>query len=252
MGPDRRNLAGVALLAALFAALGDSLAVPPSALAADRSVEARNYVFVPATVTVEVGDTVTWHFSGEPHTVTSGSGPTDPRLGTAFDSGLVEPGGTFQVTFTAPGTYRYICLVHIDSGMAGTIVVQPVAAPTPTPTPTPTPRRTATPRPVSTPVPSPSPSPSPSQSPRPSAPPSPAPTPSPPAEPSPTPTLSPTTTPTPRPTVPPSSRAMPSPSTNPEPAGVPAPLDPVVGVAAVVVLLAALAAGLTRRRRRGR
>jgi plastocyanin len=50
-------------------------------------------------------------------------------------------------TFTAPGTYAFVCDAHSD--MTGTVVVtDPTATPTPTPTPTPT----ASPDPTATPV----------------------------------------------------------------------------------------------------
>jgi plastocyanin len=34
-------------------------------------------------------------------------------------------GTTFSATFTAPGTYNYICALHDDLGMTGTVVVLP-------------------------------------------------------------------------------------------------------------------------------
>jgi plastocyanin len=41
-----------------------------------------------------------------------------------FDSGFLQPGGTFTHTFTAAGTYKYVCVVHEPSGMMGQIVVK--------------------------------------------------------------------------------------------------------------------------------
>ncbi|HWP62681.1 MAG TPA: plastocyanin/azurin family copper-binding protein, partial [Candidatus Binatia bacterium] len=183
----------------------------PAATAATRTVEARNYVFDPATLTIAPGDTVVWTFAGEPHTVTSGTSATDPELGEGFDSGLVEAGGRFEVTFTEPGTYRYICLVHIDTGMAGTIIVRAAVSPTPTPTPRPTPR----PTPHSTPTPTPRSTPTP--------PPSPSSTPSPPAAASP-PSSSPSTTPalSPRASLPQSEAPSSSPAGPPLPSPTPA------------------------------
>ncbi len=98
------------------------------------TVAARNYEFAPAARTVTVGDVVRWTFSGEPHSVTSRDG--------LFDSGVTDPGGSFQFRFTTPGTYRYYCQIHPED-MSGTIVVKATAG-TPTPTPRPTPRPTAT------------------------------------------------------------------------------------------------------------
>jgi plastocyanin len=40
-----------------------------------------------------------------------------------FDSGPVEEEGTFSHTFTAKGTYKYVCVYHEDMGMVGTVIV---------------------------------------------------------------------------------------------------------------------------------
>lgn len=75
----------------------------------------------PALVTVAVGGTVTWTWAttgAVPHSVQSLGSPS-------FASSDIKTGSgsTYQVTFTAPGTYRYDCAVH-GTMMTGTIVVQ--------------------------------------------------------------------------------------------------------------------------------
>jgi plastocyanin len=125
----RALMAALALLAAL-AVLGG----PPVARAADHAVLIQDLAFGPATMTVAVGDTVTWtNADSAPHTVSAENG--------AFDSGNLDEGQAFSFTFTAPGTYAYRCDYH--SEMTGTIVVeqsaQPAAAAQPTPTPIPPP-----------------------------------------------------------------------------------------------------------------
>jgi plastocyanin len=74
------------------------------------------YGFAPATLTVTKGTRVEWsNASDAPHTVTSDSGTT-------LASSIISPsGGTFDFTFTQPGTYTYHCTVH--PYMKGTIVV---------------------------------------------------------------------------------------------------------------------------------
>jgi plastocyanin len=49
-----------------------------------------------------------------PHTVTSGTGPTDPESASAFDSGIMDPGATFSLKTSNidAGQYDYYCLVH--------------------------------------------------------------------------------------------------------------------------------------------
>ena len=68
--------------------------------------------------TVEVGASVTWTWTGSlSHSVQSVGSST-------FSSSDIKSGsGTYAVTFSAPGTYRYNCAVH-GASMTGTIVVQ--------------------------------------------------------------------------------------------------------------------------------
>jgi plastocyanin len=115
--------------------------------------------FLRDTIVVRVGDTVEWT-SLDPsinHTVTFGVEPADPRPRSAnvllssdgarqavissptdsVNSGFLSPtpqdraglaqslpGVTrFRVTFTSPGTFNYICAVHDQLGMKGTVIV---------------------------------------------------------------------------------------------------------------------------------
>jgi len=66
--------------------------------------------FIPADVTINVGETVTWsNDDSAAHTVTSGApGVADD----AFDSSLFMAGTTFSHTFDEAGEYDYYCLVH--------------------------------------------------------------------------------------------------------------------------------------------
>ena len=66
-------------------------------------------------------NTLAWsNADGVAHTVTAGSGG---RSDGGFDSGLVGPGGSFQVTFDEPGSFAYTCTLH--SFMSGAVVVTP-------------------------------------------------------------------------------------------------------------------------------
>ena len=58
------------------------------------------------------------------HSVTSGTGPTDPNSGQQFDTGLIIAGesATLSLAQVAPGHYDYYCLVH--PYMTGTIIVE--------------------------------------------------------------------------------------------------------------------------------
>ncbi len=79
--------------------------------------------FSPSSATIKVNDTVTWEFSGGPHTVTQGTSPGNPPS-PLFNSGS-QSSGTFTFTFDTPGTYQYFCEFHFGMGMTGTITVEP-------------------------------------------------------------------------------------------------------------------------------
>lgn len=72
--------------------------------------------FSPNLINVKVGGTVTWTNKDTiAHTVTSGTGPSDPNKGKEFDSGistLLTPGKTFSHTFNTAGEFTYFCQVH--------------------------------------------------------------------------------------------------------------------------------------------
>jgi len=69
-----------------------------------------NFAFMPSTIEVASGSSVTWiNLDSAPHTVTSGS-PDAPDG--RFDSGLLEEGETFEMTFDEAGTYEYFCDRH--------------------------------------------------------------------------------------------------------------------------------------------
>jgi len=73
--------------------------------------EDTNECWLPAEISVGVGDTVIWsNTDTAAHTVTSGS-PTDGPDG-IFDSSLFIAGATFEVTFDDSGSYDYFCMVH--------------------------------------------------------------------------------------------------------------------------------------------
>ena len=71
--------------------------------------------FIPGTIRVAAGATVTWRNTSEiAHTVT----------GSGFDSGEIQPGGSYSRTFTQSGSYSYWCTPHRQAGMVGTILVE--------------------------------------------------------------------------------------------------------------------------------
>ena len=243
---------------AVFAFLAITLG---TASAETLTVQARNYRYEPDPRMAAVGDVIRWTFTGDPHTVTSGA-PGAPDGW--FDSGVKNPGETFQVTMTQAGTFAYFCAIHPEQ-MFGTIVVTGSAA-TPPPTPKPTAKPTARPtaRPTATPTARPTARPTASPTARPTATPTAAPTPAPTPAPTvaPTPTASPTPSATPSPSATPTASpsasaasASPSaePSASPGPATPAAAVDPVpIVIAGTLIVLGLIGGGLALARRAGR
>jgi plastocyanin len=112
----------------------------------DHGIQAQ--IFAPSLITIHAGDTVTWSMASVfEHTVTflSGARPPapvvpeeggkfrfnpmtfNPQGGPAYggkgvaSSGFLQAKGTYSLTFTKPGKYAYVCLLH--PGMIGTVVV---------------------------------------------------------------------------------------------------------------------------------
>ena len=107
------------------------------AWSANTNVNIQGFAFQPATVTISVGDMVTWtqKDAGTQHTVTADDG--------SFTSQALPVQGTYQHTFSQAGTVKYHCNIH--PSMMGSVVVQG-AAPPPTQPPAPSP--TAAPQPA--------------------------------------------------------------------------------------------------------
>jgi plastocyanin len=114
-------------LAIVFAGMLALLAIAGQVSAANTGVrigEANDrYLFAPATVFVNAGDTVTWtNGSDAPHTVTSDSG-------TELASDKLAAAATFKHTFAAEGTFAYHCTIH--PYMKAKVVVLAAGAPLP-------------------------------------------------------------------------------------------------------------------------
>jgi plastocyanin len=115
----------LALVIGAVAFGGALTAAPASAASAD--VNIGGFAFSPSSVTINQGDTVTWHYAGPDtnHSVTSDPGQADSwdsdpgKSPTAADH---PPGTTFARQFATPGTFTYFCKVH--SNMHGTVVVK--------------------------------------------------------------------------------------------------------------------------------
>lgn len=80
-------------------------------------------VFVPAKSTVSVGQVIEFKNTGSvEHTVTFSGAES------CLSDATLDPGATWDVEFTSPGTVNYICTIHAPN-MAGVITVSGSAAP---------------------------------------------------------------------------------------------------------------------------
>ncbi len=97
---------------------------PDPTQALDVTVNQVSLSWSPSTVVITPGDQVTWVWSSGSHTVTSGTGPTDPDVGLLFDAPLDGSNTTFSFTFNSTGTFPYFCRPHFGFGMIGEVVVE--------------------------------------------------------------------------------------------------------------------------------
>jgi len=88
--------------------------------------------FSPNVLTIKAGTRVRWvNGSVLRHTVTAdpakaarGRDVALPKGAQPFDSGYIDPKGTYQRRFTVPGHYRYFCIPHESTGMVADIIVK--------------------------------------------------------------------------------------------------------------------------------
>jgi plastocyanin len=113
-------LAPIVTMTALLAMSAWLVSAPRVRAAETVTVDISNFTFNPGTVTIQVGDTVTWTNNDTmPHTATATDDPA------TFDGGM-QPGESFSFTFDEEGTFDYFCEIHPQ--MEGTVVVEAAAA----------------------------------------------------------------------------------------------------------------------------
>lgn len=115
------------------------VAMAASASAAVRPVDIADFKFVPQSVTITAGDTVTW--------TNRDAAAHSARVGGVGTTAVLTQGQSGSLVFTNAGTFPYDCGVHGPS-MTGTVVVRGASTPQPTPVPTPPPTIAPTPRPT--------------------------------------------------------------------------------------------------------
>ncbi len=134
---------------ARFATVASALlfvAMATTASAAVRSVDISGFAFVPQSVTITVGDTVTW--------TNRDAAAHSARVNGVGTTAVLTQGQSGSLSFMNAGTFPYDCGIHGPS-MTGTVIVRAAATapPTQAPTPVPTVIPTVAPTPLPTPVP---------------------------------------------------------------------------------------------------
>jgi plastocyanin len=132
----RRHPIKVVFVLAVFASA--IVSAQPADASATVALTVHDFAFSPSTVTIPAGTTVQITNTGQyAHTWSSDPGDTQQ-----WDSGPINPGSSFAVTFAQPGRFGFHCNIH--TYMTGTIVVvastpPTTAAPAPTAMPATTP-----------------------------------------------------------------------------------------------------------------
>jgi plastocyanin len=92
-------------LASLYSCSSNKAKVNPTPPTPAATVAIQNFAFVPDTVRIKTGGSVTWtNMDSAPHTTTDLNG--------SFDSGSLATNQTFNFTFNTTGTFKYHCLIH--------------------------------------------------------------------------------------------------------------------------------------------
>ncbi len=89
------------------------LFISTSSMAVVHSVVVSNFQFAPASLSVNVGDTIVWTLGNGSHTTTSNTIPVgaDP-----WDSPINSSVQSFTYVITVAGTYDYFCTPHLFAG----------------------------------------------------------------------------------------------------------------------------------------
>jgi plastocyanin len=96
-------------------------------------------MFVANAVVIDTGSVIRWsNPSSLPHNVvgilnqttsvgniTASSAGNNSASAIAIDSGFIDPGESWQYRFEKEGIFNYLCTIHSEEGMRGTIIVTP-------------------------------------------------------------------------------------------------------------------------------
>ena len=90
-----------------------------STAAGTKTITVKDDLFSPKKATISKGTLVTWKWASD-----AGSHDVRSRGTKRFRSSQIQSGGVHRYRFKNAGTYKYICTLHVDEGMTGTIIVR--------------------------------------------------------------------------------------------------------------------------------
>lgn len=97
------------------------LGLTTHAVAETQDAMIKLFQYQPKTLAIKAGTTVKWTNGDDiEHSVTAGEPGKESGV---FDSGFFVKDGTYEHTFTKPGTYNYFCKRH--NGIKGSVTVTP-------------------------------------------------------------------------------------------------------------------------------
>jgi plastocyanin len=80
------------------------------------------------TARIVQGQVVLWKWVGGSHTITSGTGASDPQAGVLFDQPINSISPSFSFQFNSVGVFPFFCRPHEAFNMKGVVVVSAPAA----------------------------------------------------------------------------------------------------------------------------
>lgn len=93
----------------------------------DRYISTTAELFTEDSVQIAPGETIEFYNGTGEHTLTNGTGSTDPNAGNTINSVLGTTIPAIQITFSSVGVYPFFCVPHELNGMFATVyVVEPV------------------------------------------------------------------------------------------------------------------------------
>jgi plastocyanin len=98
--------------------------VPSQSQAASHTVRSQGFEFLPDSIEIRPGDTVTWVLDISHNVVEVTEDTYKAKGNIPKQNGFSLPFGGGSIKFDTPGTYYYVCTPHASMGMRGKVVVK--------------------------------------------------------------------------------------------------------------------------------